>query len=676
MYFKSLRICNFRKFGRGNNLFGFADVESYEKQKNNNETDVNIASTVTLVVGKNNAGKTTIVQALDRLINNNDKFCVKDFNIDYLKEIASKYQEGNFDDIPSIEFEIVIGLDKGKDDYVTNIVPFLTIGGVTTTEVTILVKFELAEKESFIDAVKAAFEKNKKRFNALYELNNVIDSKISLFKLNYYNEKGKVIDNFRLNQLIEYVPIIVENIESGNALAKAFNRIVKYRYDNTFSSNKEYVECELDDINIKLTDNIEKFHTQDINATLDKIISGNSIKVKLSADITFRKLMENLIRYEYVEGDKYIPENQFGLGYSNLMMIIAQLIDYIEKYQESSFNSKVNLISIEEPETHMHPQMQEMFIQYINDAINILLEAKDKCVNSQLVVTTHSSHIVNSKIHTGGTFNNINYITDKSGASAVVLLNDDVICPVSSEAQEQFKFIKKHIKYGVSDALFSDALIFVEGITENAILPYYIADDPELKHRYITIVKIDGAHAFVYEKLLKVLGIPTAIITDLDIKREEDEKKNYVAINSLSGRETTNKTIQHFYGKKTIDDIKLPIKSENIAVFFQDKYEDLYRTSFEESFIAINKENKIVNSVLKDLKPNIYNQIIGTLNDYNKNSSMAYKWQRKLSDVKSEFANSILYKILTEEKDIPVLPKYLKDALEYIKSEIKGGSTC
>lgn len=152
--------------------------------------------------------------------------------------------------------------------------------------------------------------------------------------------------------------------------------------------------------------------------------------------------MENLIRYEYVEGDKYIPENQFGLGYSNLMMIIAQLIDYIEKYPESSFNSKVNLISIEEPETHMHPQMQELFIQYINDAINILLEAKDKHVNSQLVITTHSSHIVNSKIQTGGTFNNINYITERNGISAAVLLNDNVVSPNGDNAEENFKFIK------------------------------------------------------------------------------------------------------------------------------------------------------------------------------------------------------------------------------------------
>ena len=111
-------------------------------------------------------GKTTIIQALDKLINHNDRFGVKDFNIDYLKEMALKYQEDKFDEMPSIDFEIVIGLDKGKDDYITNIVPFLTIGGVTATEVAISVKFELTEKETFVNAVKVAFEKKKKNFNA------------------------------------------------------------------------------------------------------------------------------------------------------------------------------------------------------------------------------------------------------------------------------------------------------------------------------------------------------------------------------------------------------------------------------------------------------------------------------------------------------------------------------
>lgn len=670
MYFKSLKLQNFRKFRTNDNVIELADAETYEKRRQDITEEVNVASTVTLVVGKNNAGKTTIIQALDKLVNFNDKFGIKDFNIDYLREIAQKYQTGDFGTVPTIEFEVVIGLDKGKDDYVTNIIPFLTIGGVEATHVAISIKYELVEEETFINAAKTAFGKEKTKFDALYELNNIIADNIMLYKLNFYNSKGKKVEGFKLKQLVEFVPILVTNIESGDALASAFNRIVKYRYENTFSDDKEQIESDLELINEKLTQSIDATHTKDINASLGKIISEKTVKVNLCADITFRKLMENLIRYEYVDGDKNIPENQFGLGYSNLMMIIAKIIEYIEMHPESSFNSKVSLISIEEPETHMHPQMQELFIQYINDAVNILLEAKDKHVNSQLIITTHSSHIVNSKIQTGGTFNNINYITERLGRSVSILLNDKAVTPSNDDAKEQFKFIKKHIKFGVSDALFSDAVIFVEGITEDAILPYYIDADSELNHRYIAIVKIDGAHAFVYENLLKTLGIPAVIITDLDIERSDAEKNGYNSISSLVGRKTTNKTIERFFGKRDIEKITWPIECENIAVFFQDCFDSLYRTSFEEAFIATNKANKMVNDVLKEIKPRIYADIVGDPVNYDNNSIMAYKWQRKLSDSKSEFSSSILYKLLVEDGDAPVLPKYIQDALEYIKQAI------
>ena len=218
--------------------------------------------------------------------------------------------------------------------------------------------------------------------------------------------------------------------------------------------------------------------------------------------------------------------------------------------------------------------------------------------------------------------------------------------------------------------MFSDAVIFLEGITEYTILPYYLSFDPELQHRYISIVKIDGAHAFVYKEMLKTLKIPAAIITDLDIERSEEEKNSYTPITSLDGRETTNKTIERFYGDKDITNITCPIICDNIRVFFQDQYDSQFRTSFEEAFIAKNKDNDIVNSVLKELKPRVYAQVLGDPINYDNNSSNAYRWQRSLADSKNEFASSILYKMLVEDCKIPELPQYIKGALDFIKESI------
>lgn len=98
-------------------------------------------------------------------------------------------------------------------------------------------------------------------------------------------------------------------------------------------------------------------HQKELTTVLKELISMKQVRVNLHADITFDKLMNGLFKYEYKENDKNIPEDQFGLGYTNLIMIIASIMDYIAKYPKSAFNSHINLISIEEPEVFMHPQM-------------------------------------------------------------------------------------------------------------------------------------------------------------------------------------------------------------------------------------------------------------------------------------------------------------------------------
>ena len=134
----------------------------------------------------------------------------------------------------------------------------------------------------------------------------------------------------------------------------------------------------------------------------------------------------------------------------------------------------------------------------------------------------------------------------------------------------------------------------------------------------------------------------------MDIKRGDVEKSGFIPVSSLIGRETTNKTIEYFFGTKNIENITWPISSENISIFFHFnisafslqtcfkhstrayvfpapapalKSKFFLQSMHEEAFVAKNKENSIVNSVLKELKPRIYNQILGTPTDYNNNSS-------------------------------------------------------
>lgn len=666
MYLKRLKINNFRKFGTLNNEVEFVDAQSYEERI----SAANVASTTTLIVGRNNAGKTTIVQALYKLVHG-ESISSNDFNYFYLKKSFEEYKCCKFDNLPVIEFAITIGLDKGDDDYVTNLAPFMLLEDISATELTLWARYELLDAELFIDSIKKIIVKKYSEAILFSKFLEVIDSVD--YKVNYYNRNSKKVDKFHLKDLIDFVMIKANKVSGETCLSDAFNKIIKYRYQELFKNEKESLEDKLIDINRELTKDIKKKHTKEINSALRRVVNKDDLQVMLSAELTFQKLMQNLVKYEYIENGNNIPENQFGLGYTNLMMIIANLIDYMEKYPDSSFNSKINLIGIEEPEAYMHPQMQELFINYINDAIFTLLSVNNKNVNSQLIVTTHSTHILNSKVHTGGSFNNINYVTVRDNHSIVINLNDKLIAPNSDVDNADFKFIKKHIKFRFSDLFFADAAILVEGVSEYTLLPYYLERHKELCHRYITILNINGAHGLVYNNLIKLLGIPTLIITDLDIKRTDKEKNNFLQVHKLIGRETTNNTIISYNPDGALlEHIPECLTDINIYIAYQNKEGGCYPTSFEEAFISKNYDNAMLNGVLKDIKPNIYKEIVGDPIILLKNKKNSFKWQMKLSDEKSEFSNNLLYEILTKDENIPVLPKYIQKGFSYLSNKLKS----
>jgi len=217
--------------------------------------------------------------------------------------------------------------------------------------------------------------------------------------------------------------------------------------------------------------------------------------------------------------------------------------------------------------------------------------------------------------------------------------------------------------------------IFVEGVTEETLLSYYIDKNDELNKYYISIFNINGAHGLVYHSLIKLLKVPTLIITDLDIERNDEERDKFIQIDKLDDRETTNKTIIKFNNdNKDISNIKNHFKDGNLYISFQNKLIDGYfATSFEEAFILSNYENSILNAVLNKVKPKIYNDIIGPDKQKENLREQSYKLQNKLSSSKSDFSNEILYELIINDgkDDLPKLPEYIQDGLKHLEEVIK-----
>ncbi|WP_321401740.1 AAA family ATPase [Maridesulfovibrio sp.] len=699
MYLKSLNIKKFRKFGEGDNTIYFVSGDKSESSNN-------IAAATTLIVGRNNAGKTTVIKAIDFILRGtNPKSC--DINLIYLKKVYEKYSEayagGTFEDLdeyPSIEFCISIGVEENlSSTIISNLSELIDISFATNdsdSTVDCRITYEIKEQAVFKENVKVLLSKvhstkGELHFDPFKKFLLLIDH--AEFRKKYWRKNGDMVDpSFKLSDLIDLEFISANKPLDEKGLSSMFNKIITRKCSpkiksTTFNSLNDTI----DSLNESLATEIIQ-HKPDVNGVLGCIESTKHLEVELSSDINIDNILSRLVKYEYNEGRTLIPEGQFGLGYANLMHIIGQVIDYVDKCPDNKMQSKVNLICIEEPEAFMHPQMQENFIVNIDKAVKYLLNGSSKNINSQLVVTTHSSHVLHSKIHSSNSFDNINYMSTKRGFPIVVQLNDKKLEEVlnideSKEASKLLSFLKKHIKYKASELFFADAAILIEGVTEDVLLRYYLEQSPIGKY-HITTFQIDGAHGLVYYPLVKLLQLPTLIITDFDLQRSAEERgavKNdgekpvYLQIDNLAGRHTTNATIKFFFKGDNLEDLP-PFLDDDVirCVFQRNPIEGLYATSFEEAYILTNFNNDIFNRALRSVKPNVYSSIVGKAGEeeVEKLKNNSYQFQKKLSKSKSGLATALLYEIVNANEDpIPVLPEYILGGFEWLKKQFAHGDS-
>jgi putative ATP-dependent endonuclease of OLD family len=746
VHLESLTIKNYRKFRSVDNTVCFVKSEVIDMSTEEKHPDSVIASSTTLIIGKNNVGKTTVVNALNMLCHS-EQASASDFNLSYLNELFNQYKQAfkagaatNFErlETPNLEFTLKIKVDFNDEDLMIHLAPFMSIsekGNGKPVSVCIMVKVALTEESAFKEEASKIFKttntegkelENNQQFEMFYALlskeTSVIQTEGNLYQTAFIDLLGDKTEKFSLKKLINIKEIKANRHLKEGVLSNVFNKIVSFQFANDTGSRTD-LEASIESINKQISENVGSKST-DISQVLGEVENSNKVDLNLSGNVTYDAIMKGLIKYNFMDGDDYIPEDQFGLGYINLLNIIGEIIHFVDSYEENSHFSRINLLFIEEPEAFMHPQMQEFFVKRIDNAVTKALEIANaslkntKTLKCQIAITTHSSHIVNSKIHSSNTFNNINYLTSINKCTKAINLTDEaVVSSEDSDANKKLNFIKKHIKYKVSELFFSDAIIFVEGITEETLLNYYLENHPILRNYYISVFNINGAHGKLYLPLAKKLSVPSLIVTDLDIKRAKCEKNekhkesescevcnqqakdgdtpcvlgsesDYVQIISLNGRTTTNETLKKFNHQlrnkpeneaDKLDDIEF-FEDDNLYVVFQkDSIEEQYATSLEEALILTNYQNNFINDVIKDCKPDIYNKILSEGGQESRTNLIrnSYKLQKKLSDSKSKFSNELIFSLLSSEDgdDLPNLPNYLKDGLDWLVTKLQTNDT-
>lgn len=645
------------------------EVRNYRKLKNS-EANLNVAKgskerlvgdTSTLIVGQNNAGKTTLLNALISGIKEN-KLAMNDVNFEFLDEARKTMLKGDIPDI-FVEIDYIISLDNLEEDELTNLYEFVDISEVIKpgNEVKIKARF-IAENIGEINFSK----EDLANFDMFFEKVKCIP-----LKKKFFNSNNNQIKNFNLSNLIDVTLVKANNLDKEEKLSDAFTKIIKYKINHDDTGMKT-VEDAIAEYNDTLKKSMEEMDYK-LSVSVNPYTQKENIDIDLSPNLSIDDVLKRLVKYSYKEGKFKIPESQFGLGYTNLILIIAEVIDYVQRFDEKNKFKKISILAIEEPETFMHPQMQAKFILDIDSAISKIIEnhSKDK-LEIQTIITTHSNNILNSKLDSSESFDNIIYFNN---LGTITNFSNEMLFKGISEQNEQ-TFIRKHVRLETSGIFFADAVILVEGITEKLYLRDLLLQDTRFSNYVIDVYLVNGTHANQYIKLLDILKIPTLIITDLDIQNigveesnstdtETYKEKKLENVSSLEGRKTTNPIL----GKINLERINEKLEDldeEKNNIFYVTQNESIggfYATSFEESIILTNHEDTDLEAIIKKLKPDLLEKKGGL------HKGDSRYWQKKLEKSKFNFMSEIL-----PISDRLNVPDYINSGLNKLSSFLEMGN--
>ncbi len=241
----------------------------------------------------------------------------------------------------------------------------------------------------------------------------------------------------------------------------------------------------------------------------------NNPRLEIKSALNPESIMSQDARIHYILGDGTsavaLPDTYNGLGFKNLIYMVVEILDLHARWVAAEEDrAPLHLIFIEEPEAHLHAQLQQVFIRNV---LSLLRTEEEElgAFSSQVVVTTHSPHILYER-----GFRPIRYFrrhfVDGSQTTEVVNLS-----AFYSKASVDRDFLERYLKLTHCDLFFADAAILVEGNVERLLLPVMIEKEAEaLRSACLCILEVGGAFGHRFKTLLEFLGITVLLITDLD----------------------------------------------------------------------------------------------------------------------------------------------------------------